>query len=48
MKDQVSIISLKPSNPIEMFANKIYPDESQDTELKRTVIDDIKDSKEFK
>lgn len=33
--DQVSIFTLKPTSPLEMFTDEKYEDELQDTEFKR-------------
>lgn len=43
MKDQTNIFLPKPSNPAEMFANENDIDGPQDTELKRAIINFIKE-----
>lgn len=48
MKDQANISSPKPAVPVDKFANANYLDEAQDTELKQTISNLIKEGKEFK
>lgn len=48
IKGQMTIFSPKPTSPMEMFANEIYLEETVDTEFKRTMVNSIKEYKEFK
>lgn len=48
MKDQASISPPKPTNPVEMFANEDYLDETQSTEFKRKIMNFVQKFKEFK
>lgn len=47
MKDQDSISPIKPTSPMEVFPNNNYLDKLQDTEFIRTVINFVKQFKEF-
>lgn len=48
LKGQASIFSPQLTSTTKIFANENYLDEHQDTELKRTIINFIKELKDFK
>ena len=48
MNNQATIFSLKCTSFVEMFDNENYLDEPQNTKFKRTIINFLKELKEFK
>jgi hypothetical protein len=48
MKGQASIFSPKSTSLIEMLANQNYSNELQDSEIKTTILNILKEFKEFK